>query len=110
MADGLDILLSQVSNRSADIQRAERANQTAAILAGQKQAKPEAIVLVITVATCQCGRVHRLPNPAILVRYGDKSQHQNSIHHRRQSLEHFMLLPHEKKELLIDIAFCEDCF
>lgn len=72
---------------------------------------PQAIVLVTTVATCSCGRTHRMPNNAVLVRY-DEHGLSNSIHYKREDVERdlFMRLPRERKEHSISVPMCEDCF
>lgn len=72
---------------------------------------PQAIVLVTTVATCQCGRIHRMPNNAVLVRY-DEHGLSNSIHYKREDVERdlFMRLPREHKTHAISVPMCEGCF
>jgi hypothetical protein len=73
---------------------------------------PLAVVLVTTVATCECGRIHRMPNTSCLVRY-DTSGMSNSVNFRRADIEGnpaFMRLPREHKEHTISVPFCEGCF
>jgi hypothetical protein len=74
--------------------------------------QPRAVVLVTTVATCECGRVHHLPNTSVLVRY-DHAGMANSVHYRRAEVEASavnMHLPRERKEHAITVPFCEGCF
>jgi len=73
--------------------------------------QPLALVLCVTVATCQsCGSVHRMPGANVLVRY-DRAGLQNSTHCRRETLTPQMLgLPRDVKEFTISVPYCEGCF
>lgn len=81
-AQPLSSFLAAVHQRAADIERADKAQRTAAVRAATAiHAIPKAVVLVVTVATCECGAVHRNANPNVMVRY-DAEGFQNSVHYR----------------------------
>jgi hypothetical protein len=71
---------------------------------------PSALVLWVTVATCDCGRVHRQAAPHVLLRY---SENEHSFHLRRAdtALDAAALaLPREVREKSVSVPFCEECF
>lgn len=71
---------------------------------------PSALALWITVATCSCGRVHRLPPTTVLIKY---AENEHSVHYSRDDkalAEHMHTLPREVREKAIRIPFCEGCF
>lgn len=68
---------------------------------------PTALVLLTTVATCECGLVHRLPNASVFLRYGNDK----SIHFRRASLPEIPEgLPRLRQEHNLTVPYCEGCF
>jgi hypothetical protein len=111
MADTLDIFLSRVSARAADIDRADRARVRTNIMRPESTALPKAVVLVVVVAQCECGAIHRSSQSSVLVRYDDYAAGKvNSVHYKRTELTHFMVLPRERREVHIKTPYCEDCF
>ena len=70
---------------------------------------PQALVLVTTLYTCECGTTHRSPNPHVLVRY-DNDGAANSVHYSRKTAERFTMLPREHKLFCKTVPYCEDCF
>lgn len=73
-------------------------------------APPSALVLWVTVATCACGRVYRLPPAHALIKY---AENEHSFHYRRDDDALAALppaLPREVREKSVVIPFCEECF
>ncbi len=71
---------------------------------------PSALVLWVTVATCDCGRVHRQAAPHVLLKY---AENEHSYHLRRDdsALDATALaLPREVREKPVSVPFCEECF
>jgi hypothetical protein len=71
---------------------------------------PSALALWVTVATCACGRVHRLPPTTVLIKY---AENEHSVHYKRDDAAVAALptdLPREVREKQISIPFCEACF
>lgn len=71
---------------------------------------PSALALWVTVATCACGRVHRLPPTTVLIKY---AENEHSFHYARDDAALAALppdLPREVREKSIVIPYCEGCF
>lgn len=71
---------------------------------------PSALALWITVATCACGRVYRLPPTTVLIKY---AENEHSFHYARDDAALAALppdLPREVREKSIVIPYCEGCF
>ena len=115
-APGLGSLFSRVKETRTAIDRAAVARQTAStpLTKSARASIPKALVLLITVAHCACGRVHRLVNTGPSVRFEIEGvgSHIGATRHleRRSDLEPFRNLPREISEYEINIPFCEGCF
>lgn len=114
--EGLSSLFSRVTATRAAIDRASTAKQTLStpLVQSARASIPKALVLLITVAHCACGRIYRLVNTGLSVRFEIEGvgSHIGPTRHleRRSSLEPFRNLPREISEYEICIPFCEECF
>ncbi len=95
----------------ADLERASKLHNTElADRFVRPQSPPTALVLWVTVTTCDCGRVHRQAAPHVLLKY---SENEHSFHLRRAdaALDATALaLPREVREKPVSVPFCEECF
>lgn len=102
----MDTLLRQVTlppTRGATVPRTDR------VPPGLNP--PQALVLVVSVVRCEgCGHVTRGVNPHMLVRYGARTDHAQSVQHTRADVQRFMHLPREVREWEATSPFCEECF
>ena len=105
----LDTFLSEVDRTAADIERAAKARDTRAALGFSAKAIPQALVLVTTTFICECGARYEVPSPTTLVRY-DHHGFNNSVHYRRREMAAFLVLPRERKQHEVAVAFCQRCF
>lgn len=114
--EGLGSLFSRVAATRAAIDRGAKARETVLtpLTQSARASVPKALVLLITVAHCACGRSHRLVNTGPSVRFeieGVGSQIGPTRHlERRSDLEPFRNLPREISTYELNIPFCEGCF
>lgn len=85
----------------------ERASSLAPRPDAPPPTRPVALALWITVATCACGRTHRLPPMYALAKYAENA---HSVHYSRADADALGDLPREIREKPVAIPFCEACF
>ncbi len=88
----------------------ERASSIAGERFVRPPTPPTALVLWVTVTTCDCGRIHRQAAPHVLLKY---SENEHSFHLRRSDAAldaDALALPREVREKLVRVPFCEECF
>jgi hypothetical protein len=70
--------------------------------------RPLALVLPVSVMTCACGTVHRVPAGYTLAKYAANA---HSFRFSRAELSDAdRALPRETREHALSISFCEECF
>jgi hypothetical protein len=73
--------------------------------------QPRALVLIITHTRCEnCGHETTAHNPHMMVRYGERTDHAQSIQHTRADCERFAHLPHERIVRQQTSPYCPECF
>jgi hypothetical protein len=73
--------------------------------------EPQALVLILTTTICEnCGRQHHSHNQHMMVRYGSRTYHAQSIKHTKAECERFTHLPRETKTFITSSPFCPECF
>ena len=113
---GLGSLFSRVKETRTAIDRAAVARSTLStpLVQSARASVPKALVLLVTIAHCACGRTHRHCNTGPSVRFEIEGvgSHIGPTRHleRRSDLEPFRNLPREISEYEINIPFCEGCF
>lgn len=71
-------------------------------------ARAVALVLPVSVLTCTCGAVHRVPAAYVLAKYAANA---HAFHYSRAELSDAdRALPRETREHTLSITFCEECF
>jgi hypothetical protein len=73
--------------------------------------EPQALVLICIETRCEsCGNVTKSHNPHMMVRYGARTDHTQSIKHTRAECEQFTHLPRETRTYHASSPFCPECF
>ena len=114
--EGLGSLFSRVKQTRTAIDRGAKSRETIStpLTQSTRASVPKALVLLVTIAHCACGRTHRHCNTGPSVRFEIEGvgSHIGPTRHleRRSDLEPFRNLPREISEYEINIPFCEGCF
>jgi hypothetical protein len=83
-------------------------DDTPNIPAAPPSERPTALVLCVSILTCACGTVHRVPAAYALARYEVNA---NSFRFSRAELDRDTVgLPRSIREVATSIPFCERCF
>lgn len=73
--------------------------------------EPQALVLILTETKCEnCGVTHKSHNQHILVRYGSRTDHAQSIKYTKADCERFTHLPRETRTFVNTSPYCPECF
>lgn len=73
--------------------------------------EPQALVLILTITTCEnCGHQTHAHNSHMMVRYGSRTDHAQSIKHTRADCERFAHLPRETRTFANTSPYCPECF